>query len=393
MDMVGLRQDNHVNHSQADSNRRTEVRAVPTLLHGRRDLIIAAFLVLLMSITIGCASTELQAVAPPPTETGTAAPSATPPPTLTLTPDIRATNTPIALSDAPFPLSLDLLRARTFEGSDFEVVRPLTPGVNYDQYVVSYLSDGLKIYALLTVPQGPIPPTGFPVIIFNHGYIPPSVYRTTERYEAYVDAFARQGYIVVKSDYRGHGLSEGDPEGAYGSPGYVIDVLNAVASVRRFPQADPNRIGMWGHSMGGYITLRAMVIDPTIRAGVIWAGVVLGYEAMFDRWFRRRSSSSWRAEMIEEYGSPEDNPAFWRNLSANNFLTDLGGPLQIHHGTGDATVPYDFSITLDEEMRAAGMPSELILYQNDDHNIAQNRDTALTVSYVFFDAHVKNAGR
>ena len=48
------------------------------------------------------------------------------------------------------------------------------------------------------------------VVIFNHGYIPPAQHRTTERYVAYVDAFARNGYIVFRSDYRGHGNSEGE---------------------------------------------------------------------------------------------------------------------------------------------------------------------------------------
>ena len=95
----------------------------------------------------------------------------------------------------------------------------LSPGANYSRYIVSYLSDGYKIFALMTIPNGPKPPTGWPVIVFNHGYIPPTVYRTTERYVAYVDAIARAGYIVFKSDYRGNGSSEGPTTGgAYGSP-------------------------------------------------------------------------------------------------------------------------------------------------------------------------------
>lgn len=61
------------------------------------------------------------------------------------------------------------------------------------------------------MPNGPRPKSGWPVIIFNHGHIPPAQYRTTERHVAYVDAFARAGYIVFKSDYRGQGSSEGHP--------------------------------------------------------------------------------------------------------------------------------------------------------------------------------------
>ncbi len=290
---------------------------------------------------------------------------------------------------APHPLSIAALRQRAYDGGEFEIDQQLEPGINYSRAIASYRSDGLKIYALLTVPLTPRPPGGYPVVIFNHGYIPPDQYVTTERYVAYVDAFARSGYIVIKSDYRGHGRSEGMPESAYGSSAYTIDVLNAAAAARRLPDADPNRIAMWGHSMGGYITLRAMVVDPDIKAGVIWAGVVDSYADMFTRWFSRGGSRrSWLSDTVEMYGDPQVNPAFWASLSANSYLSEISGPLQLHHGTGDAVVPYVMSVTLDEQMRAAGRTVELFLYPGDDHNISANRDGALALSVVFFDRYV-----
>src|SRR5215217_4526519 len=184
------------------------------------------------------------------------------------------------------PLQIDAMRARQYPGSDIVIEAVLDPGANYNRYYVSYLSEGLKIYALMTVPAGEKPPTGWPVIIFNHGYIPPNVYRTTERYIAYVDLIARSGYIVFRSDYRGHDNSEGEARGAYSTPDYTVDVLNAVSSMKRHPDADPGRIGMWGHSMGGYITLRSMVISDDIKAGVIWAGVVASYPDLLTKWRR-----------------------------------------------------------------------------------------------------------
>ena len=86
----------------------------------------------------------------------------------------------------------------------------------------------MKIYGLLTVPRGEVPATGWPAIVFNHGYIPPDVYKTTERYIAYVDRLAQSGYVVFRIDYRGHDQSEGEATGAYGDTGYLVDVLNAV---------------------------------------------------------------------------------------------------------------------------------------------------------------------
>lgn len=310
---------------------------------------------------------------------------ATDPTAPTPNPDSLAVTDPPGGLAAAHPLSIAMLRDRTYPGSDFVIEQTLEPGINYNRYIASYLSDGLKIYALLTVPMSERPPTGYPVVIFNHGYIPPDEYRTTERYLAYTDAFARAGYIVVKSDYRGHGSSEGDPESAYTSPGYTVDVLNALAAARRYPDADPNRVGMWGHSMGGYITLRAMVAEQGIRAGVIWAGVVDSYTDMLTTWFRR----DWGDRMIGRYGSPQANPDFWNAISANSFLGDLSGPVQIHTGTGDATVPYTMSVRLDEQIRAAGGTSELFLWEGDDHNIATHRDDALLLSVAFMHVHVR----
>jgi dipeptidyl aminopeptidase/acylaminoacyl peptidase len=284
-----------------------------------------------------------------------------------------------------------------YPGSEIAIEETLEPGANYQRYYASYQSEGLTIYGLLTVPNGEAPPGGYPAIVFNHGYIPPDVYRTTERYIAYVDWLARAGYIVFRIDYRGHDRSQGEASGAYGNPGYTTDVLNAVAALKRFPQADPQRIGMWGHSMGGYLTLRAMVISPDIKAGVIWAGVVASYPDLLTRW--RRSSGPapapssparrWRASWLEQYGTPEDNPEFWNSISANSYLGDLSGPVQLHHGTEDESVPLEFSEILYQQLLEAGKTAELYTYQGDNHNLSGFFSQAMTRSIEFFDRYLK----
>lgn len=296
-------------------------------------------------------------------------------------------------------LTIDYLRSLEYPGSDIVVEQVLAPRSNYERYLVSYQSEGLKNYAYMTIPSGPKPATGWPAIVFNHGYIPPAVYRSTERYVAYVDGFARNGYVVFRPDYRGHGASEGTARGAYGFPDYTIDVLNALASVKQHPDVDPARIGMWGHSMGGYITLRAMLTDDDIKAGVIWAGVVASYPDLINNWRRPNSVPStvpnaarrWRAQLIERYGEPSESSPFWRSISANSYLDELTAPIQLHHGTADTSVPVAFSETLQEQLAAAGQSSELYIYQGDDHNLAGQFSLAMQRSLEFFDRHVKNA--
>ena len=300
------------------------------------------------------------------------------------------------------PLSVIDMRAKTYPGSDLVIEQTLPSGVNYSQFIASYKSDGLKIYGLLTIPNGKKPSTGWPVIIFNHGYIPPEQYRTTERYVAYVAAFARNGYIVFKSDYRGNGSSEGQPEGAYYSPAYATDVLNALSSLKRYKDVDPNRIGMWGHSMGGNITLRDLVVDPKdIKAAVIWGGVVGTYDDLLNNWHRRvpfqpsqrelALRNRYRQNLTTKYGTPQTNPQFWNAIDPNNYLSDIKAPIQLHTGGDDEEVPVAFSQQLEQRLKASGKYVEYYNYSEDDHNISHNLNTALDRSVTFFDKYLKDS--
>jgi dipeptidyl aminopeptidase/acylaminoacyl peptidase len=104
---------------------------------------------------------------------------------------------------------------------------------------------------------------------------------------------------------------------------------------------------MWGYSMGGYLTLRAMVISDDVKVGVIWAGVVASYPDLLYNWRRTGSFTpspssrgvGWRTSWIEQYGTPEQNPVFWDSVSATSYLADLSGPLELHHGTADEDSP------------------------------------------------------
>jgi dipeptidyl aminopeptidase/acylaminoacyl peptidase len=286
------------------------------------------------------------------------------------------------------PLSIEYLRQEEYPGSEIIIEETLEPGSNYQRYLASYQSGDLKIFGLLTVPNGSPPENGWPVIIFNHGYIPPEQYQTQERYVAYVDGFARNGYLVFKSDYRGHGDSEGKPEGAYYSAAYTIDVLNAIASLKRFEEANSDEIGMWGHSLGGNLTLRAMVVIQEIKAGVIWSGVVGTYEELLTQWRRERP---WRPSNIERYGQPEDNPEFWQSIDPRYFLQDISGPLQLHVGLADEEVPPLFSESLRDDLEKQNKSVEFYAYEGADHNLSSPAfELAMKRSVEFFDEYLKN---
>jgi len=305
--------------------------------------------------------------------------------------------------DPSLQIQISYLLEKEYPGSVLDITETLQTSGSYSTYIASYDSEGLKQFGLLTVPNSDRPENGFPVIIFNHGYIAPEEYKTTERYEAYIDYFARNGYVVFKPDYRSHDQSEGIALGGYANSDYIVDVLNAVSSIKTLDYVDENRIGMWGHSMGGWITHRSMVIDESIKTGVIWAGMVGGYDDLIELrqpyWVRqgrpdpspdpKNPTRLWRSYLTETYGSPADNPEFWSSVSAVKYLDRLSGPIQLHHGTGDVSVPASLSERFYENLKPVSPDSELYVYQGDDHNISQNFSLAMQRSLAFFDKSLK----
>ena len=253
---------------------------------------------------------------------------------------------------------------------------------------------------MLTIPFGDPPEGGFKAIIFNHGYVPPGIYRTTERYDAYVNYLATSGFVVFKIDYRGHGSSEGEPQGSYFSPGYTIDTISALKSLQTLEIIDPQGIGMWGHSMAGNVTLRAMLIEPDIKAGVIWAGAVYSYDdfaadGITDTSYRppatpEAGETRRRSQVIfETYGRPDTSALYWQAVSLTENIEYLSGPLQIHHAEDDTVVSINYSIDLAAVLRDAGKVYEFYTYEGGGHNlISPAFGTAMSRTVEFFREHL-----
>ena len=303
----------------------------------------------------------------------------------------EATETPFAVGN---DLTIAALRQMDIEGSDIIIEQALDNGANYARYIASYTSEGNKIYGLLTIPFGDVPEGGFKAIVFNHGYIPPNTYQTTERYVAYVDALARSGFVVFKIDLRGNGNSEGEPVGSYFSPAYTIDAIAALHSLQRMDIIDPQGIGMWGHSMAGNLVLRAMLVEPAIKAGVIWAGAVYSYDdfekyAITDTSYvpaPAESSGSRRSrEIFETYGRPNTSEPFWKAVSLTENIDYLQNPLQLHHALDDDTVNIGYSRDLAAVLEAAGKVYEYYEYDSGGHNIGSpSFDLAMSRTIAFF---------
>ncbi len=299
------------------------------------------------------------------------------------------------LSPTPFPfieLTVPYLREREYKSSLGQLELYSQNG-SYTSYLTSYDSDGLKINALLTQPSGERPQDGWPAIIFIHGYIPPTLYSTTERYVDHVDYLARNGFVVLKIDLRGHGDSEGTPGGGYFGSDYVVDALNAYAALQSTNFVNPEGIGMWGHSMAGNILLRSFVARPDMPAIVIWAGAVYSYAdrdkyGINDNSYRpttpSTNTSNRRQELMQKYGSPSATSDFWKQVIPTNYLTDIKGAIQINHAVNDDVVNIGYSRDLMALLDKTTIPHELWEYPSGGHNIdgvSFNQAMAHTVEF------------
>ncbi len=298
------------------------------------------------------------------------------------------------------PLAISAMRAKLYPGSDFVVEQRLPPGPNYTRQIVSYLSDGLKIYGLLTVPTGVKPAGGWPVILLNHGYIPPTEYSTTQSYAGVDAILAPAGYIVFKPDYRGHGNSQGTPCQIYICPDYVTDSMNALAAIKRYPAANPDKVGVWGHSMGGDITLHELVLTHDLKAAVLMAGVVGSYSDLIDWWKVRVATGVLTTQndlqtnelvdqMVNLHGTPQTDPGYWNAIDPTQFISDIDAPVLIQVGTADAVVPPKFSQGLAAQLQAAGKNVTYRVYPGADHNLAPDTGMAVAEALAFFDQYLK----
>lgn len=275
-------------------------------------------------------------------------------------------------------LTIPYLRSRSYASQIGERVKYQSKQ-SYQSYLTSYVSDGLKINGLLTIPVGQMPEEGWPAIVFVHGYIPPTLYKTTEKYVEYVDYLARSGFVVFKIDLRGHGQSEGEPGGAYYSSDYVIDVLNAYRALEGMSEVNKRKVYMWGHSMAGNVLFRAAVVQRTVPKVVIWAGAVYSYAdfakyGISDNSYRPAGMSMQRQrrrqQIFDTYGPFSGESDFWKKVSPVNYLEGVKTEFQVHHAVDDGVVNVGYSRDLVKLLGDKSVKVDYLEYKSGGHNIS-----------------------
>lgn len=154
------------------------------------------------------------------------------------------------------------------------------------------------------------------MFVLAHGYIDPDNYKPGQGMRREQDYLARQGYVALHTDYRGHASSDNDKNVDYELRlPYAVDVINAVLAVKnsKLSYLDGERVELFGRSMGGNVTLNALVAKPSlVDAAVVYASTS---SLAADNWKTFNPGGDDRAAVdrrIERTnGVPNEAPEFW----------------------------------------------------------------------------------
>jgi dipeptidyl aminopeptidase/acylaminoacyl peptidase len=249
---------------------------------------------------------------------------------------------------------------------------------------------------MLNRPHGDGP---FPVVILNHGYYPLDTYQTGNGSKLAADYLARQGFLTIAPDFRSHAGSDDAPN--IFRAGHVIDTLNLIPLAQALPDARPGKLLMWGHSNGGAITAKVIVVSDQIAAALIYSpassNIAEDYAFRVDRArLRTGQPTGSRSGVIDRAAiefpvTPATAPDLYTRLSPLGFTRYVTARTMIIWGDQDETVPRKWPEDLYQSLRDAGKPVEFVVYPGQPHSFNASGNAAyLPAMRDFFRAALGN---
>jgi dipeptidyl aminopeptidase/acylaminoacyl peptidase len=262
------------------------------------------------------------------------------------------------------------------------------------QQVVFDSADGMKIHGQLFLPTNLDETKRNPTILFFHGGSRRQMLLGWHYMYYYRNAYAmnqylaNHGYIVLSVNYRsgiGYGMEfrEALNYGATGGSEFN-DVMGAGIYMRNRPDVDPQRIGLWGGSYGGYLTAMGLArASDLFAAGVDmhgvhdWNIVVRNFVPAYDPLAKPE------AGRLAFESSPLSSIKTWRS------------PVLLIHGDDDRNVPFSETVHLVEALRTQGVEFEQLIFPDEIHDFLKHEDwlRAYRASADFLDRHLKTGNR
>ncbi len=258
------------------------------------------------------------------------------------------------------------------------------------EQVVFSASDGMQIHGQLFLPPGASSGEKHPAVLFFHGgsrrqmllgFHHRGYYHNTY---AMNQMLANAGYVVLSVNYRsgiGYGMEfrEAENYGATGASEFN-DVMGSGLYLRSRPDVDPDRIGLWGGSYGGYLTALGLArASHLFAAGVDihgvhdWNVVMNGFRPSYE---------------------PEDYPEFSQlayDSSPMAFMDGWTSPVLLIHGDDDRNVPFSETVDVAEALDRRGVEYEQLIFPDEVHGFLLHRNwvAAFDATLSFFDRKLK----
>ncbi len=241
------------------------------------------------------------------------------------------------------PKTPDVLARYDLKKDLEEIIIPpqtdLTTDDFYDQQYIKYPSfDGKEIAATVYTPRLE-PGKKYPALVNVHGG-PTGQY--FQMFDMFSQVFANEGFVILNPNIRGstgYGKEFMELNLKDWGGGDAKDVVWAKKYLEKLDYVDPNRIGVFGGSYGGYMTFIQLTkyADAGWNAGSAWIGIS-DLKTMFDK-----SKPHFQYFLLQHLGNYEENKEVWKNGSAMTFVDNIKVPIQMIHGVNDPRCPVEES--------------------------------------------------
>jgi dipeptidyl aminopeptidase/acylaminoacyl peptidase len=253
-----------------------------------------------------------------------------------------------------------------------------TQSTTVDCARIRYLSDGLSVVGFIVRPRN----TGgarYPVIVFNRGG-----FREIGQIDAWnlLDfyGFASRGFVVLASQYRGNDGGEGRDEVGGAD---VADVMALSRVAAHLPYADSPNLFLYGLSRGGMMSFLALRRGFAARAVAV-VGAVFDVEA-----FQQRAPKLVASALADTPDYPSKGVVLLRERSVMNWPEQIDAPLLIIHGANDKEVPATEAMKFATKLAELGKRYQLIVYTDDIHEVANNRQDRDARIGTWFRQHMR----
>jgi dipeptidyl-peptidase-4 len=223
-------------------------------------------------------------------------------------------------------------------------------------------SDGVELNASMLKPENFDPMKKYPVLVYTYGGPGSQVVRNSWGGSNYLwfSMLAQKGYLVFMVDNRGTGARGVEfKKVTYKNLGKweVNDQIEGAKYLASLPYVDPQRIGIWGWSYGGYMSSMAILLGSDYFKAAIAVAPVTHWK-FYDTIYSERFM-----------GTPENNPEGYKESAPINHTNKLKGRFLLVHGTSDDNVHFQNAATLVSALQQSKKQFRTMFYPNKNHGI------------------------